>query len=104
MPENETANEVVVKSGRRIAVGDEWWTVRKDDAACQFIDFLTEARQFNGTVYLSLASGILDANNEPIVDVVSRLRMNLGTAQVLHNLLGQIIGDALRPTGSSKAN
>lgn len=104
MSDNKPTNEVVLSSGRKIAVGDEWWSVRKDDVPCQFVDFLAEARHYNGIVYLSLASGILDANNEPIMDIVSRMRMSLGTAQVIHNLLGQMINDALKPADISKAN
>ena len=102
MSENE--NRVVVTSGRKVVVGDETWTVRRDDEPCQFVDFMSEARQFNGTVYLSLASAILDANNEPIVDIIARLRMNLATAQGLHAALGQIISDAFKPSDTSKAN
>jgi hypothetical protein len=104
MADENEPNEVTLSSGRKIAVGSEWWDIRKDDAPCCFVDFITEARQFNGTVYLGLGSGIVEPNNTAVVDVVSRLRMNLGTAQAIHSLLGQMISDALKPVDHSKAN
>ena len=97
-------NEVVVKSGRSIEIGTETWSIRDDGRPCQFIDFFTELRHFNGNVYISMAAGILDSGNEPIADVVSRVRMNLTTAQVLHQILGQVIDDALKPVDKSTAN
>lgn len=102
--ENSTQNEVVVRSGRKIAVGSDSWDIRENDEPVKFTDLITEARQFNGVVYLSFGAGVLDANNNGICDVASRLRMSLGTAQFLHNILGDIISDALKPTDMSKAN
>ena len=97
-------DDVSVKPERRIAIADEWWTLRDSEAPAVFSDYITEARHWHGNVYLSFGSGVIDANNEPVIDIVSRLRMNLGTAQVLHQLLGQMIDDALKPVDKSTAN
>jgi hypothetical protein len=105
MSNDETAsNEVIIRSGRKIAVGSEWWEIRDSGEPVKFTDMITEARHINGVVYLSFGAGIVDANNEGICDLVSRLRMNLGSAQFLHNLLGNMISNALKPTDASKAN
>ncbi|KQZ49699.1 hypothetical protein ASD54_12230 [Rhizobium sp. Root149] len=97
-------NEVVVVSGRKIAIGSEWWEIRKDDAPVQFVDIVTEMRPHHGNVYISLGSAIIDANNAPIVDMAARLRMDLGTAQNLHKLLGDVISAVLKPIDDSIKN
>ncbi|MCS3742691.1 hypothetical protein [Rhizobium sp. BK661] len=102
--ETATPDEVVISSGRKIAMGDQWWEIRDNGETIKFTDYLTEARIINGTVYLSFGSCFMDANNQGVVDIASRLRMDLGTAQMLHNLLGQMISSALTPPDISKAN
>lgn len=97
-------NEVVVRSGRKIAIGSDWWEIRDTGAPVHHVDILTEARNINGCIYLSFASGVIDANNEGFAQVASRLRMNFGVAQMLHNMLGDMIKDALTPPDPSKAN
>lgn len=97
-------NEVIIKSGREIAVGAERWEIRDAGGPVEFVDMITEARHINGVVYLSFGAGIVDANNEGICQVTSRLRLSLGTAQFLHSLLGGMISDALKPIDQSKAN
>lgn len=104
MSDVDQTNKVVIETGKRIAVAGVRWTIRRDDANCHFIDALTEARQANGIIYLSFASTSIDGNNEGTLDVVSRIRVDLSMAQVLHNLVGQMINDALKPADTSKAN
>jgi hypothetical protein len=104
MSDETATNEVVINSGRRIAMGSEWWEIRDAGAHCHFVDIVTEARQFNGIVSLTLGAALIDANNEGICDIVSRLRMSLGTAQQLHQLLGGMISEAFKPIDASKAN
>lgn len=98
------ADEVVVKSGRFLPVGDSRWEIADRGGPVGFVDLVTEARQANGIVYLSFAAGVVDAANEPYADVFSRIRMHLGTAQFLHKMLGDMIDDALKPVDQSKAN
>lgn len=98
------SNEVVVKSGRMIALGDKFAEIRDDGRPVHFVDVLMEARHHMGVVYMAFGSVILDANNDHLVQVASRLRMNLATAQDMHRLLGSIIEDALKPVDKSKAN
>ena len=103
--ETSTQNEVVIRSGRKIAMGDQWWEIRDNGEPIKFTDYLTEARVVNGTFYLSFGACFVDANNQGIVDITSRLRMDLGTAQALHNMLGQMINNTLtKPADMSKAN
>ncbi|EXL09723.1 hypothetical protein BG36_20960 [Aquamicrobium defluvii] len=68
------------------------------------MDLLMEARQHMGVIALAFGSVVWDANNEPMAQVASRLRMDLGTAQNLHKLLGDMISDALKPADKSQAN
>jgi hypothetical protein len=97
-------NEVVIRSGRKIAVGSDWWELRGEEAPIHFVDLISEARPVDGVVYLGLASAAIDANNEAIATVACRLRMSLATAQSLRNLLDGIINDALSPADKSQAN
>jgi hypothetical protein len=97
-------NEVVVKSGRKIAMGPDYWDIRDDGVTVRYVDVLTEARNHHGVFYLSFGSAILDANNGGIVDVAARLRLDIGTAQQLHQLLGGMIEGALNPPAKEKAN
>lgn len=98
------ADEIVIKSGNQIAVGDKFWEVRDADTPIEYVDFLTEARMSNGVVCLSLGAGVVDANNEGIVNIACRLRMHLGTAQFVHKMLGDMIAEALKPIDKSLAN
>lgn len=99
-----SANEVVIKSGRAVAVGADRWELRDDGRPAEYVDMITELRHHNSVVYVSLGSAIIDANAEPIVAIAARLRMDLGTAQNLHNLLGQMISEMLKPADGTKAN
>lgn len=97
-------NEVVIRSGRKLAVGADWWEIRDDGVPVTYIDMLTELRNHNSVVYLSLGQAIIDANNEPIVQVAARHRIDLGTAQTLHRLLGEMINEMTKPVDKSQAN
>jgi len=98
------ADEVVIKSGRSIALGDQFAEVRDDGRPVHFVDVLTEARHHIGVFYLAFGSVIIDANSDQIVQIASRLRMNIATAQDVHRILGQMIDDALKPADKTKAN
>jgi len=97
-------NEVIVRSGRNIAMGDQWWEIRDSGEPIKFTDILTEARHVGGAVYLSFGACFIDANNQGMVDITSRIRLELGFAQALHSMLGQMISSALAPPDLSKAN
>lgn len=96
-------HEIIPRSGRKIAIGSEWLEVVDAGHVPKFIDVISEARQANGVVYLSFGGGVIEGN-AAFCQIESRLRMNLGTAQFLHRLLGQMIEDALKPVDQSKAN
>ncbi len=103
-PREAKSNEIVLTSGKKIAVGSEWWTLENTDVAVDYVDLITEARQFNGIIHLSLGAGVRDANNAGVVRVSTRFRMNLLVAQGLHSLLGSMISDALKPVDKSQTN
>jgi hypothetical protein len=95
----------VTPKGRRLAMGGDWWEIRGDEATpIYYVDLLTEARSAGGTVCLGFATGVVDANNPPVMDMACRLRMSLVAAQVLHQMLGGIISDALKPADKTQAN
>jgi hypothetical protein len=98
------AAEVVISSGRKIAVGGDWWDIRDDGRPAEFVEVITECRQRNGVVFLAFASMIIDANNTGLVSIASRLRMDLANAQHLRNMLDNIITDALKPSDKTNAN
>lgn len=98
------SNEVVISSGRKIAYADKFLEIRDDGGPVHFVDLLMEARQRVGVIALAFGTIVLDANNEPIAQVASRLRMDLAAAQNLHKILGDLITDALKPVDKSNAN
>src|SRR5690606_23127583 len=97
-------NEVVVKSGRKIAMGADWWEIRDNGEPVRYVDVLTEARHYNGVLYLTLGSAFIDANNAGIVDIAARLRMDIGMAQNLQSMLKKMIDEVLTPVDKGKAN
>ncbi|MDV4156939.1 hypothetical protein C3Y89_26520 [Rhizobium sp. UPM1132] len=97
-------NRVVISTGQQIAIGDVWWELRDNSTKVDYVDIISEARQFNGVIHLSLGGSIQDANNLGVVSVTNRIRMNLVVAQSLHSILGQMITDALKPADKSQAN
>lgn len=96
--------EVVVTTGKALKIGDERWVIRDPGTPVVLIDFITEARQFNGLIYMSFAHSIIDAGNEGDAVINARLRMNLAVAQNIRDLLTRMIDDALKPVDQSKAN
>lgn len=98
------SNEVVITSGKTLAVGSEKWAVKDPGVPIPFVDKITEATQGNGIVALSFGVGIQDANSPPEVVITTRVRMSLGTAQFLRNLLDGMITDALKPVDKSQTN
>lgn len=71
--------------------------VRKGEAPAFYTDALTEARIVDGIIYLSLGSRSIDGEDEELVDVVTRLRMNLSKAKSIHANLEVLIKQAMRP-------
>jgi hypothetical protein len=98
------SNEVVIKSGHYLAMGETKLEIRDAGEPIHYVDVLTEARQHLGVIYLAFGGVVWDANNDQIVQIASRLRMNLGTAQDLHRLLGQMINDATKPIDKTLTN
>lgn len=97
-------NEVVVSSGRKLAIGNETWEIRDSGEPIKFADLLLESRHINGIVYLSFGASLIDYGNNGVADTVCRLRFNLATAQQVHSVLGDMIADALKPIDKSSAN
>ena len=104
MAEGDTTS-VVLGTGKTLKIGEETLVIRGgDEPPAVFVDFLTEFRPFNGVVCLAFAQAIIDVGNPPEAAVVSRLRMSLASAQLLHQALSKVIEDALKPPDKSKTN
>ncbi|MEI3855869.1 MULTISPECIES: hypothetical protein [unclassified Ensifer] len=95
-------NEMVVKSGRRLPMGAELWDIRDDGVPVLYVDLVTEARHHNTVVYLGLGQAISDNGNQPVAQIAARLRLDIGTAQMLHKQLGDIIKEALCTTAAEQ--
>ncbi|MGO7157050.1 hypothetical protein [Rhizobium leguminosarum] len=91
------SNDVVIRSGRTTKIGDHDAEIRDTDARTVFVDFFSENRLSNSTVCISLGALHADGANGPVIDISTRLRMDLGFAQILHGVLGEIIAAALKP-------
>lgn len=85
------ADGVVMKSGKTVKIDGHEWDIRDGDSRTVFVDFITENRINNGVLHLSLGSVHTDVNNAPIVEVSTRIRMDIATAQILHRTLGNLI-------------
>lgn len=95
---------VVEGSGRNLLIDKTAFEIRDSEPCIAYVDLITELNHVNGTIHLSMGATSADFGNRPFVDIVTRLRMNLITAQNLRNLLDSIIADALKPTDKSSAN
>ena len=65
-------------------------------------DVITEARDFNGVVCISLGTIFLDGGGDPRVETCARLRMSLASAGDLKNSLENILKKSM--PGKDKAN
>lgn len=100
-------SDVVVKSGRQMDIGGIVFEVRGEKARVQFVDIICEANHHNGIVHMALAASYSEFGNPPVLEVQTRIRMTLTTAQNIHNILGQMIKDAFKEPGKpdkKKAN
>lgn len=80
---------------KKIRYGNKDWLIHDDaNIPTPLIDWILEARQGNGIVYLGLGSSKIDAENDPEVQVRSRPRMTLAVAKQLHTQLGRVIAEA----------
>ena len=86
--------EVVVSSGRRLPMGEDLWEIRDHGAPIHYADLVTEVRHHNTVIYLSLGQAISDNGNRPIAQIATRLRLDIGTAKMLHEQLGETINEA----------
>lgn len=94
----------VIGTGKTLKIGDDTWMITDPGTRIEYVDFVTEARSYNGNFYLSFAQSIIDIGNPPEAVICSRLRMNLVTAQAMHGWLGDMIKNAMQPVDKSKAN
>jgi len=95
---------VVLGTGKTLQIGSESWMITDPShVGVEFVDFTTESRIYNGNLYLSFASSIIEGGGLE-ARICSRLRMNVVTAQSLHMLLGNMIKDILKPIDQSLAN
>ncbi|MDW9506917.1 hypothetical protein GOA81_18060 [Sinorhizobium meliloti] len=98
-------HNVVIRSGRKLLVGGVEMEVIDRTDGVRFVDLITEATHVNGIAYISMGSAIHEFNNDTVLELSTRIRMSLGTAQTLHGMLGNIISDALKsPVDKDKAN
>lgn len=88
-----------------VTVDQTRFQVRDAGVPVSYVDVFTENRALNGTIALSLGAVLVDGiGNEPVIDVVCRLRMNAVTAQILHAELGRLIEASLAVPNKSTAN
>lgn len=97
-------NDVVIKSGKVLEVGDAKWDIVDRSHGVLFIDMITEARHSNGVVQLSMGAAHIDGQNTPVVQVSTRIRLDIVTAQILHANLGQIIAHFQAPPDKMQTN
>lgn len=101
---SDSGKEVIVKSGKSMLVQGAQWEIRDTDARMVFVDLITENRVNHGVVNLSMGAVHTDADNTPVVEVSTRLRMDLVTAQILHAALGDLIRQSQQPPDKSVTN
>lgn len=98
------AEEVVVRSGKTLQIQDATWVVVDGGVPPVVPTIFTEARTYDGIIYLAFAQSIIDGDNGPEAHICARLRLGLGFAQMLRSQLDRLIKDALEPPDQSKAN
>lgn len=99
------ADGLVMKRDKTVSLDkDTTWEIRDHEARVEFVDFITENRVNNGVIYLSLGSVNVDANNAPVVDVSTRLRMDLATAQIISRHLADLVKTAQKAPEKATKN
>lgn len=98
-------NDVIIKSGDTYGLAEGLDAeILDSDAPVIFSDLVTETRVTNGIVCLSYAAVHTDGPNAPKVRIVARHRMGLVHAQILRDVLSELIEQALKPADKSQAN
>jgi len=98
------SNEVVIRSGKTLRVGEEAWTIVEPThvpVACP--DLFLDTRLLNNSVIMTLGQTRVEGGEREVA-VCTRLRMDLAFAQLLRNNLDHLIQAATKPADKSKAN
>jgi hypothetical protein len=95
---------VVIKSGKIVRIGDVDAEVVEVEAPLVYHDYILENRHNGGIISLSLGVVQLDVPGVPQVQIVSRHRMSVLSAQILRDTLSRLIEAELKPADQSKAN
>lgn len=96
--------EVAISSGKTFRAGDIDFKIAGEAPPIIFSDFVVESRHVDGLIYFSLGMSIMDAANAPEVQIVSRHRMSVVSAQILQQTLADLVGMAMKPADKSQAN
>jgi hypothetical protein len=98
------SNDVVIRSGKTLKVGDVTWVIQDSGLPAVMPTLFVENRIVNDVLYLSMAETVIDIGNEPEAKVCVRMRLDLVTAQVLRHVLSELIDMAQKPADKSQAN
>lgn len=93
-------NEAIKKPGRHMDINGMAFEVIGDKAEINFVDLICDSREQNGMVHLDLGAAFTEFGNSPCVQVQTRLRMSLLTAQNIHKALGVMINAAMKPVAA----
>ena len=85
-------------------LGDQEFRISGESLGVQFAEVVIDARHHGGVVYLTLGAIVSEGSGDAEVIPVSRLRLPIAAAQVLHQALGDQITQALKPVDKSRAN
>ena len=98
------ADEIVVRSGKTLRVGDVSWTiVDEGKAPLTCPDFLVDTRNINGNLHLAFGSTRAEGG-VPEVLICTRMRIDIVFAQMLRQTLDNLISEAVKPQEKGKAN
>ena len=86
-------------TGKSIKIGEHEWLIRDNNAPIMHVDTLTEARERNGDVFLTLGQTVVDSGGPLEINIAVRLRLSHATAAALYNT----IGDTLRAAQTAAA-
>lgn len=88
-----------------VTIDQTRFEVRNTDVPVSYVDVFTEGRTLNGTIAISLGAVTVDGvGNEPAINIVCRLRMNVVTAQIFQAELGRLVEAALAAPDKSASN